>query len=161
MCLKINWSVTVRSRDIGLVWELLAPGYGLLFWLYWNLLYSDPIEMRVWTEKKSKKVDAKCWLAEMTLVMTSLLLARVFNHCLHSRPFSLCADWRESDSSVNGQPGNWRRNSNSRDVVASSPSFSQPAARAGLSHSNLITFTLQAVWPATSYLTYLGSPTSM
>ena len=63
--------------------------------------------------------------------MTSLLLARVFNLCLHSRSFSLCADWRKSDSSVNGQPqGNWRRNSNSRDVVASSPSFSRPAVRA-------------------------------
>ena len=24
--------------------------------------------------------------------------------CLHSGSFSLCADWRESDSSVNGQP---------------------------------------------------------
>ena len=30
-----------------------------------------------------------------------------------------------------GEPqGNWRWNSNSRDVVASSPSFSRPAARA-------------------------------
>jgi len=41
------------------------------------------------------------------------------------------ADWREFDSSVNGEPqGNWRWNWNSRDVVASSPSFSRPAARA-------------------------------
>ena len=90
----------------------------------------ESLQLRLWNLNICiEKVDAKCWLAEMTLVMTSLLLARVFNHCLHSRPFSLCADWRESDSSVNGQPqGNWRRNSNSRDVVASSPSFS--AARA-------------------------------
>ena len=28
MCLKINWSV--KRRDIGLVWEQLPPGYGLL-----------------------------------------------------------------------------------------------------------------------------------
>ena len=42
-----------------------------------------------------EKVDAKCWLAEMTL--------------------------------VDGQPqGNWRWNSNSRDIVASSPFFSSP-----------------------------------
>ena len=35
------------------------------------------------------------------------------------------ADWRESDSSVDGEPqGNWRWNSNFRDEVASSPSFS-------------------------------------
>ena len=50
---------------------------------------------------------------------------------LHSRSFPLHADWRKSDSSVDGEPqGNWRRNSNSGDVVASSPTFSRPAARA-------------------------------
>ena len=31
---------------------------------------------------------------------------------------------------VDREPGNWRRNSNSREVVANSPSFSRPAARA-------------------------------
>ena len=37
----------------------------------------------------------------------------------------------KSDSTVDGEPqGNWIWNSNSRDVVASSPSFSLPAARA-------------------------------
>ena len=42
----------------------------------------------------------------------------------------LRADWRRSDSSVNGEPqGNWQWNSNSRDVVASSPSFSRLAVR--------------------------------
>ena len=123
----------------------------------------ESLQLRVWNLNICiEKSRCEMLMAEMTTVMTSLLLARVFNLCLHSRSFSLCADWRKSDSSVNGQPqGNWRRNSNSRDVVASSPSFSQPAARAGLSHSNLITFTLQAGRPTTSYLTYLGSPTSM
>ena len=54
-----------------------------------------------------------------------------FNVCLHSRSFPLLADWRKSDSSVDGEPqGNWRWNSNSRHVVASSPSFSHDAARA-------------------------------
>ena len=82
-----------------------------------------------------KKVDAKCWLRKMTLVMTSLPLARaftcLFNVCLHSRSLPHRADWPKSDSSFNGEPqGNWRWNSNSRDVVASSPSFSRPAARA-------------------------------
>ena len=43
----------------------------------------------------------------------------------------LGADWRKSDSWVEGEPqGNWRWNSNSRDIVASSPSFSRPALRA-------------------------------
>ena len=37
------------------------------------------------------------------------------------------ADWRKSDSSVDREPqGNWRWNSNSNDVVASSPSFLPP-----------------------------------
>ena len=48
-----------------------------------------------------------------------------------SRSFPLRADWQRSDSSVEGErKRNWRRNSNSKDVVASSPSFSRPAARA-------------------------------
>ena len=47
-----------------------------------------------------------------------------FNVCLHSRSFPLCADWRKSDSSVDGEPqGDWRRNSDSGGVVASAPSF--------------------------------------
>ena len=37
MCLKINWSV--KHRDIGLVWELLAPGYGLLIERYISFLF--------------------------------------------------------------------------------------------------------------------------
>ena len=54
----------------------------------------------------------------------------LFNVCLHLHLFPLRADWRKSDSSVDREPqGNWRRNSNSRDVVAISPSLSHPAAR--------------------------------
>ena len=63
----------------------------------------------------------------------ALPLARVFQ-CL----FPLRADWRRSDSSVDGESGNHKGigggidggNSNSRGVVESSPSFSRPAARA-------------------------------
>ena len=47
------------------------------------------------------------------------------NVCLHSRSLPLRADWRKSDSPVDrGATGN------TRDVVASSPSFSHPATRA-------------------------------
>ena len=47
-----------------------------------------------------------------------------YNVCLHLRWFPLCAHWRKSDSSVDGEPqGNWRWNSYSRDVVASSPNY--------------------------------------
>ena len=53
----------------------------------------------------------------------------VFNVCLHSRSFPLRSDWRKSNSSVDGEPQqNCRWNSNSRDVVPSSPSFSRQAA---------------------------------
>ena len=62
----------------------------------------------------------------MTLEMTSLPLARVFQcYFLHVRSIPFRAD-----CSVDCAPkGNWRWNSNFRDVVASSPSFSLPAAR--------------------------------
>ena len=54
-----------------------------------------------------------------------------FNVCLPSRSFPLLADWRKSDSLVDReQQANWRWNSNSRDVVAGSPSFSHHATRA-------------------------------
>ena len=34
-----------------------------------------------------------------------------FNDCLYLRLFLLCAEWRKSDSSVDGEPqGNWRQN---------------------------------------------------
>ena len=39
-----------------------------------------------------------------------------FYVCLHWRSFPLRADWRKSDSLVDGEPrGNWRRNSNSKE----------------------------------------------
>ena len=50
------------------------------------------------------------------LVMMSLPLARVFQ-CLFMYAVPLCAEWRKSDSSVDGEPQrNWRCNSNSGDV---------------------------------------------
>ena len=68
-------------------------------------------------------------LPEMTVVMTSLPLARVFQ-CLFTFALVSASRWfAEFDSSVYGEPqGNWRWNSNSRDVVASSPSFSRRVA---------------------------------
>ena len=72
-------------------------------------------------------VDSKCSLAEITLVMIFYVCVNV---CLHSCSFPLRADWRKSDSSVDGEPqGNWRWNPNSRDPVANSPSFSRSTAR--------------------------------
>ena len=54
-----------------------------------------------------------------------------FSVCLRSRSSPLRANWREFGSPVDGEPpGNWRRNSYSRDVVASSASFCRSAASA-------------------------------
>ena len=59
-----------------------------------------------------------------------ITLGTIFQCFLHSRSFLLRAEWRKSDSSVDGESlGKWRWNSNSRDVVASSDSFSRHAAR--------------------------------
>ena len=81
------------------------------------------------------KVDSKSWLAEMTLVHDVITTGACFhvfsNVCLSSRSSPLRADWWKFGSPVDGEPpGNWRRNSYSRDVVASSSSFSRPAASA-------------------------------
>ena len=67
----------------------------------------------------------------MTLVMTSLPLASVFQ-CLFTFAFVyalrwLAEIWQLSRREATGLEGlDWRWNSNSRDVVASSPSFSHP-----------------------------------
>ena len=65
-----------------------------------------------------------------------------FNLCLHSHLFPLRADWRKSDSSVDGEPqGNWRWNSNSRDVATGSPSFSRRTAGAPRRACSQVTYT--------------------
>ena len=77
-----------------------------------------------------EKVNAKCWLAEITLVMC-LQLARastcflmfVYIRTQIISPLHWLAEiWQLS------RRGNWRPNSNSREIVASSPSFSRPTA---------------------------------
>ena len=74
-----------------------------------------------------EKVDVKCWLALWRHYPWHVF----FNVCLHSCLFPLHADWQKFDSPVDGMAqGNWRWNSSSRDVVASSPSFSCPTTRA-------------------------------
>ena len=75
-----------------------------------------------------RKSRWESWSAEMTLV---IIFHVFFNVCLHSCSFPLRADRLKSDRTVDGEPqGNWWRNSNFRNVLASSPSFSRPAARA-------------------------------
>ena len=56
------------------------------------------------------------------------------NVCLHLCSFPLRADWRKSESSVDGEPqGNWRLN-----LVASSPSFSRKAPQRTCSQADII-----------------------
>ena len=53
----------------------------------------DSLLLRLWNLNICiEKVDAKCWLAEMTLVMTSLLLARVFQ-CLFTFALISASRW--------------------------------------------------------------------
>ena len=53
-----------------------------------------------------------------------------FSVCLHWRSFLLRVDWWKSDSSVDGKPqGNWKWNSNSRNVVVLKLSFLFPPCR--------------------------------
>ena len=47
-----------------------------------------------------------------------------FNVCLHLRSFPHCADWQTDSSLDRESQGNGRWNSNSSDIVASSPSLS-------------------------------------
>ena len=63
-------------------------------------------------------------------VITFLTCFSVFVYIFHTC-FYFRANWLRSDSSFSGEPqGNWRWKSDSRDVIASSPSFSRSAARA-------------------------------
>ena len=75
--------------------------------------------------KKSMR-NAKVGGDDISNDVTTLVFQCLFTFAL----LPLRADWRKFDSSVDGAKGNWRWNSNSRDLVASSPSFSCPAARA-------------------------------
>ena len=89
------------------------------------------LQLRLWNLNICiKKVNAKCWLAEMTLVMTSLPLAHVFQcfftFMLVSTSCWLAEIWQLRRGGATGElEVEW----NSRDVVVSSPSFSHPAAR--------------------------------
>ena len=93
---------------------------------------------KIWISA-SKKVNAKCWLAEMILVMTLLPLHMFVNVCSHlhwlRKICQLCR--REArvmmslpKSSPPKSSSHWLfqcRYSNSTDIVASSPSFPRPA----------------------------------
>ena len=86
-----------------------------------------------------KKVDEKCWLTEMTLVMMSLPLARVFQ-CLFTFALVSTSRWlaeiwqlsqRETTEELEVEfEFHLQFLVVARDVVASSPSFSRPTARA-------------------------------
>ena len=106
---RIIW--TLRARRWKMEIETAPVVIGALGSLRSSLRASSPgrsgkrkesLQLRLWNLNIGiEKVDAKCWLAEMTLVMTSLPLECVFcNFCLYSRLFPLRADYRKVDSSV-------------------------------------------------------------
>ena len=50
-----------------------------------------------------------------------------FNVCSHSHSFWLRADWRKSDSSVDGEPqGNWKRNLTLQALLPYRPAAREP-----------------------------------
>ena len=97
----------------------------------------ESLQVRLWNLNICiKKVDAKCWLAEMTLVVTSSTLARAFQcpftFALVSASRWLAEIWQLCRRGATGEfpQGNWRWNSDCRDIVASSPSFCRSTDRA-------------------------------
>ena len=68
-----------------------------------------------------------------------------FNVCSHSHSFSLRADWRKSDSSVDGEPqGNWKRNLTLQALLPYRPAAREPLRACSQWKRNL---TLQALLP--------------
>ena len=133
----------------------------------WGGKRKESLQLRLWNLNICiKKVDAKCWLAEMTLVIMSLPFAHAFT-CFSKFvyiilcSFTLQADWRKSDRSVDGESQeNWRWNSNSREKVASFPSFSRPAGeRPGELARRLVKVMMQ-VYECQSWQPLLRHPVS-
>ena len=92
----------------------------------------ESLPLRLWNLNVCvEKVDAKCWLAEMTIVMVSLPLAHVFQclftFALISASCWLAEIWQLSQLVATGQI--LEVVSISRDILSSSPSFFCPAAR--------------------------------
>ena len=84
----------------------------------------ESLQLRLWNLNICiEKVNAKCWLAEVTLVMTSLPLERVV-----STSCWLSEIWQLSRRRTTGEL-EVEFKINSRDVVASSSSISRLAAR--------------------------------
>ena len=92
MILIGNQMVYLKAREIIRIWKKRAWNYSLisLVTIYLHILSSlgrgekrkESLQLRRWNLNICIEiVDAKCWLAEMTFVMTSLPLARVFQ-CL-------------------------------------------------------------------------------
>ena len=105
-----------------------------------SLRASSPGALTAGREKEEElaTTSLEFWLAEMTLVMMSndvITLGTCFSMFVFIRAtFALLSALRWLSEiwqlSRRGATGNWRWNSYSSDVVASSPSFSRPTTRA-------------------------------
>ena len=88
----------------------------------------------IWISICIETVDAKCWLAEMTLAMTSLPLTRVFRFVFFVFVFFFtlalvsASRWLAEIGQLSwrGATGHWRWNSTSRDVLQALLPFPTP-----------------------------------
>ena len=119
VCIVNSWRWIACEQAL---WCALAAGQekeGELATIYLEFEY---LHRKSWCEMLIRGDDIYKLISNDMIMLGTCFSMFVFISFLLLR-----ADWRKSDSSVNAEPqGNWRWNSNSREVVASSPSFSRP-----------------------------------
>ena len=94
----------------------------------------ESLQLRLWNLNICiEKVDAQCWSAEMTLVMTSLPLARVSRQCLFTFVLVSASRWLAENWQLSRRETTGKLEVEfkfQRLIVASSSSFSHSATRA-------------------------------
>ena len=107
----------------------------------WGGKRNENLQLRLWNLNICiEKIDVKCWLVEMTLVMTSVPSFTWFSMFVY---IHTCFRFALIGGNLTAQStwchrGILRQNSSSRDMVASSLSFSCPAPREPLCKQRLL-----------------------
>ena len=130
-----RWSKEAEKREIKMEWKQHVAEY--FFQMLTYSLDSKPASKLsgvLWRRGRKRKEEfenlhrkSQC---EMLIGRDDISNDIITLGTRFSKFVYIRADWRKSNNSVDREAqGNWRWNSNSRDVVASPPSFSHPAAR--------------------------------